>query len=36
MRQHTTISTPSVLQAILGWSDAYVDELFVAADLLSK
>ena len=26
----------SALQAILGWSDAYVDELFVAADELAK
>lgn len=26
----------SALQAILGWSDAYVDELFVAADTLAK
>lgn len=24
------------MQALLGWSDAYVDELFVAADTLSK
>lgn len=26
----------SALQALLGWSDAYVDELFVAADTLAK
>lgn len=26
----------SALQAILGWSNAYVDELFVAADTLAK
>lgn len=29
-------SVISALQAILGWSDAYVDELFVAADTLAK
>ena len=26
----------SALQTLLGWSDAYVDELFVAADTLAK
>lgn len=29
-------SVISALQALLGWSDAYVDELFVAADTLAK
>ena len=29
-------SVISALQALLGWPDAYVDELFVAADTLAK